>query len=439
MSSTYHLDPGGDDDAAGTTPARAWRTLRRLSAAELRPGDRVLLRAGARFAGPLTLRVAGGGDAERPVVVGASGPGRATIDAGDGFGVYAQDAGGITLRDLEVVGSGSARNRSSGVMFHTTAGARSTLRGVRVERLEVHGFGRWGLSVGAEGDAGYAGVALRRINAHDNGRGGVLTYGQRRNQHRDVRVEHCAAYANRGEPGLRENSGSGIALGNVDGGVIRRCTTYDNGGANDFEEGGIGIWAYDSRGLLIERNVSYDNRTGGPSDGGGFDLDQNVSDSVLQDNVSHDNDGAGYLIYHGPDTAAHSGNVVRRNVSRLDGRRNGYGGIRVGGRNPGLLVSRNYVEIGRSDHGTPAALQLWTEHSGGYEGVTVRDNRFVARDGARLVDNLAAARIAGRGVRLERNSYEPRGTQELIVWGGRRFLDLGEWRRATGQERRGRR
>ncbi len=73
-AATYHLDcDAGDDRASGLSPADPWRSLTPLSSATLAPGDRVLLRRGCAWNGP--LRVPWSGTAEWPVRVGAYGQG----------------------------------------------------------------------------------------------------------------------------------------------------------------------------------------------------------------------------------------------------------------------------------------------------------------------------------------------------------------------------
>ena len=52
-----------------------------------------------------------------------------------------------------------------------------------------------------------------------------------------------------------------------------------------------------------------------------------MTNSVMQYNYSHDNDGAGYGLYQGSTSAPWSNNVVRYNISQNDGRKNGYGAI----------------------------------------------------------------------------------------------------------------
>ena len=59
FAATWHVDSeGGDDAAAGTSPATAWRTLARVNDAKIAPGDKVLFKRGGLWRG--TLRPASG-------------------------------------------------------------------------------------------------------------------------------------------------------------------------------------------------------------------------------------------------------------------------------------------------------------------------------------------------------------------------------------------
>jgi len=69
---------------------------------------------------------------------------------------------------------------------------------------------------------------------------------------------------------------------------------YDNGIENTWiRGGGVGIWAWDSNDIVIQHNIAHHNRTGS-YDGGGFDLDGGVSNSIMHYNLSYENDGSGY-------------------------------------------------------------------------------------------------------------------------------------------------
>ena len=101
---TYHVDAlTGDDRADGLAPAQAWRSLARVNAVRLKPGDRVLLAAGSVWKEPLTITRSGRSSA--PIAVATFGQGaRPRIDAG-GVSPHAVgiiDAEYVTVEGLEV-------------------------------------------------------------------------------------------------------------------------------------------------------------------------------------------------------------------------------------------------------------------------------------------------------------------------------------------------
>src|SRR5207237_1575928 len=122
-----------------------------------------------------------------------------------------------------------------------------------------------------------------------------------------------------GSSKIRPNSGSGIVVGNTARGTIENSVAHDNGWLGT---GSVGIWAYESRMIIIQHNESFNNRTAGPTDGGGFDLDGGMVDSVMQDNFSHGNDGAGFGLYQYRGASSWERNTVCRNLSLDDGRQN---------------------------------------------------------------------------------------------------------------------
>lgn len=375
---TYHVDPAGDDGADGLTEATAWRTLDRASAQDLHPGDAVLLRGGAVFVGTLGLDARDGGDPGRPVVIGSFGEGKAQLHpVGRAAGVDAVDTSGLEVRDLVITGDADAYDRASGVsVFAHLPGDR--VGGVVLRGLDVSGF-RIGVAIGAtERGAGLSGVTVEDVRVHDNRDAGLITYGPEFDPDdpwyavADLEVSGVVAADNPGDPDdTTRNSGSGIVLGSVDGGHVVGSAAHGNGAACAAAEGPVGIWAYDATRVLIERNVSYGNRTA-RADGGGFDLDQNVSDSVLQHNLAHDNAGPGYLLYSTRDNDAQRGNVVRFNVSVDDaGGSDFYAGITVIGRVNDARVHHNTVVAAEGR----AALRV----SGGTSGVVSAANLLLAR------------------------------------------------------------
>ena len=428
-AASYYVGPRGDDRAAGTSPAAAWRTLAEASARTFAPGDTLLLESGTIHHGSLAFGPDDHGTPAAPVTVGAYGSGRAVIQAADNPGIVVHNAAGIVLRDLEVKGPGATRSATNGITFYTDLAGDVLLSGITLERVEVSGFGHSGVSIGSwNGRSGFRDVALRQVHAHRNRRAGISTYAQVRAVHRNVVVHDSEADNNRGEPGLASNSGNGIVLGGVDGGRVEHSLAHHNGGQDTATEGPVGIWTYDSDAVVLEHNESWANRTGGSADGGGFDLDQATSNSVVQFNYSHDNDGAGYLVANGPGTQDHSGNTVRYNVSENDGRDNGQGGILLWRRSQGLQVHHNTVFLGPTEEGS-AALRVFDVAAGA--GAFVRNNLWVTTGGARLVRMTESAPSA---VKLEGNGYHASDGRFAVTWDGRSHGSLEAWRAASGQE-----
>jgi hypothetical protein len=276
-----------------------------------------------------------------------------------------------------------------------------------------------------------------RVVAHDNGRTGILTFADRPNVHRDVYVGYSKAFNNHGIAGATTNSGSGIVLGGVDGGTIERSVAHDNGARCSAIDGPVGIWAYDSTRILIQHNESYRNRTGGRADGGGFDLDQNVTDSVMQFNYSHDNEGAGYLLAHAHGTDDHHGNIIRYNITQNDGRKNGYGAIELWGRILDANIHNNTIFTTYVNAETKALhLRNTTIEQQDPGRVRFWNNIVQTTGGAPLIAATAAALDGAADVRLEGNLYWSSGSTYKVVWKGVTYTTPASWQSASGQEMR---
>ena len=192
-------------------------------------------------------------------------------------------------------------------------------------------------------------------------------------------------------------------LAQIDGAIIEHCRAYENGYLNDYEGGGpVGIWTWDANRVVIQFNESHHNRTGSSKDGGGFDLDGGVTNSVVQSNYSHDNDGAGYLLAQFQGARPFYGNVVRNNLSVNDGRRNRYGGIHLWstGANGGITGTtfyENKVYMTQSADGNPAAVDCSSE---GIRNIRFYNNYFHTDGNA-----VSIRGQANRNVVFENNTF----------------------------------
>lgn len=90
---TYYISPSGHNHRSGRTPRAAWRTVDRVNAAHLRPGDRVLFRGGASFSDDTLMPGWGtsvSGRRSLPVVFGSYGGGKAWLRKGVWFRAESQ-------------------------------------------------------------------------------------------------------------------------------------------------------------------------------------------------------------------------------------------------------------------------------------------------------------------------------------------------------------
>ena len=98
-------------------------------------------------------------------------------------------------------------------------------------------------------------------------------------------IDGVSAHDNPGYAGSLPYTGHGVILANTNGGVIQNSVAYNNGKVNGSSN--VGLWTYQSNAVTIQNNVAYGNRSPGGADGGGFDIDGGVTNSVIQYNRSY--------------------------------------------------------------------------------------------------------------------------------------------------------
>lgn len=395
----YYVNLHGSDSNTGASETQPWRSIERVNATELLPGDSVRFQANQTFVGNLYLTKIR--QSNRPTVgavtIGSYGEGCATIDAGVGTGFVAKNRGGIHLQNLNVIGAGASKNMGSGILFINTLPKDVKFTDIRIHRVDVSGFRDFGICLMAEPTdgswSGFHNVRITNSTSHDNGDAGISCMGawnpgRDGYAHADFYVSNCSAYRNRGIPSKGSHSGNGIVLAQVDSATIEYCCAYENGSLNDYEGGGpVGIWAWDANRVVIQFNESHHNRTGSSKDGGGFDLDGGVTNSTVQYNYSHDNDGAGYLLAQFEGARPFYGNVLRYNLSVNDGRRNGYGGIHLWstGANGGITdttLFANKIHTAAAADGNPAVVDCMSD---GIRNIRFYNNYFQTDGNAALV------------------------------------------------------
>lgn len=437
---TYFVSASGNDSNSGTSPQEAWATIARVNAASLGPGDTVDFAAGQIFGGNLLLGPEDAGAEGALVHINSSGTAPATILAGAGDAIRIENSHHIKIGNLRVTAEAQRRDAGGhGIVLVNSAGPLLKLQAVVIDKVEVSGFYWAGIAIYGDGDPnrGFEGVRITDADVHDNVYAGMWTGGAWTADpdvfaHKNIYVGHSRFHDNRGDRGVYEQTGNGVFLKQVDGGVIEHCLAYRNGADNRTPNGPVGIWALYSNDVTIQHNESFANRRGTGGDGGGFDLDGGMTNSVMQYNYSHDNEGAGFLLYQfADDTRPWRNNVVRYNISERDARSAWYSGITIhAGGTPlsGARVHNNTVYIEPTSDPATAALSL----GGPLRDVRVFNNLFISRGGASLVSGDTSR---ATGVRLENNAYWAADADAAFLWAGLRYTSAHDWSAATGQER----
>lgn len=348
-SKIYFISPSGNDSNNGTSAATAWKTIARVNAATFAPGDVVLFEGGKTFNGMLYITSSGSNGFN--IRFASYGTGRATINGGSGTAVFAYNASYITIDSLVAAGSWNAASQSGndsyGIFFYTDIPGAVKLGEAAVTRCEVKGFNKSGISFlswpGDGSQSGYNKITVMGNNVHDNGASGISTLGPSGTAgstvyaFSNVYVGYNRVHDNMGiKSNTSSHSGNGIIIGDAAAGTVEYNAAYNNGWYNNAASGGpAAIWCYDSKNIIFQYNEAHHNGTGtGKPDGDGFDLDGGAVNCIMQYNYSHDNYGAGFLLWeYGNPRIKNSNNILRYNISQNDNTSNNntvYGGISVG-------------------------------------------------------------------------------------------------------------
>jgi hypothetical protein len=405
---TYYVSPTGNDSNNGTSHSSPWQTITKVDAGHYNAGDSILFEGGQTFSGSLSFTASSwSATAANPVTIGSYGNGDATVDSGDGVGFLAHNVAGFALKNLVFVGDGSA-NLTDGIQVLNDLSGNVKLDYVVLQNLDVSGYGSNGVHIhGNNGASGFKDVTISYVRAHSNtsndttgGTSGILVNssnygaGSTNAAHQNVLIDHCNAYSNPGNPvtGIPGWSGAGITMGNTNGGTIQYSVAANNGTNTG---GTVGIWAADATNIAIQFNESYGTATNNGRDGDGFDLDGGVTNSLMQYNYSHDNYGAGFMIfsYNDGHVISTSNDTMRCNVSQNDGRSNNsyYGGLTIGNdAGATLTFAHAYNNTVYKSVGTTSAATISGAGAPSMQA-RVANNIFYMTNGSSFIRGAAAA------------------------------------------------
>ncbi len=307
----YYFSAGVTAEGKGTIE-QPYRSPEILSRIIFQPGDTVLFDGRDTIHGNISISNVHG-NKNASVVFTSYAKKAAVIDGGNKEPFAIKGSAYFTIFNLSVKGAG----RKTG---NTTNGLKITdCSHFSLKHLDISGFQKSGLLMYNCVDA-----SADYVSAHENGATGILVEGdyQKRISSR-IHIVNCTANDNPGDPtNLDNHSGNGILVGNCKNILIEYCTATNNGwDMPRIGNGPVGIWAYEADSVIIQHCISYRNKTAkGASDGGGFDLDGGVTNSVIQYCLSYENWGTGYGIYQYYSALNWYNNTVRFCISINDGK-----------------------------------------------------------------------------------------------------------------------
>lgn len=307
----FYFSNQGDDNFTGTK-SRPWKTIKKLNTKYLNPGDSVLFQGGQQFAGTITVDSADRGLGSRLIRFGSFGTGDARIVSGEKEGMVISHSEFVLVENLHFSGKGRKHgNTSNGVLI-------SDSKQINLRNVYIEGYQKSGLCNFQSSDIEFFGV-----KAFNNGYAGISVSGyQSKKESRNIKILYCLAENNPGDPSnLKNHSGNGIVVSQCTNVLIEKCVATNNGWDMPRKGNGpVGIWAFEADSVVIQKCIAYKNKTSdGGGDGGGFDLDGGVTNSVIQYCLSYGNYGSGIGLFQYAWASNWYNNIIRNNISENDG------------------------------------------------------------------------------------------------------------------------
>ena len=479
---------GSGGDGSFTNP---WQSITvvndNIAAGHILPGDYLEFQRGNTFPGKLVFNNYGGAPGA-PITIRDYGDPSASlpiIQAGSGTGISVRGAGYFDISNLEIAGNynpvtNPTASDGDGIEFLDTNS--SNLASISLHDLNIHGFGQLA-GLHPFGDAGcgilfydgqyrpsqgyaYDVITISRCDISNCDRAGIELWDDRSDasqpytqlMYADVQIDHVQVHKimpPRPALSIAVFMGEGILMVAVENAVVERCQVYDDGSLLDnngnrlVQVAGIGIWCSHSDHVLFQDNEVHDNHSQTEEDEGGLAFGRWTTNSIMQYNYTHDNDGYGYMLEsNGLTQLMPENTIIRFNISENDSRQSRYGALLfedwaasdVSVYNNTFYVSDNGLgDPSNGNYYVPAAIRLDADDSTprGAPTIAVYNNIFFTSSstaGTSVPVVLVESGFPVSGLTFQGNDYFSKGPAPFeIYWAGTTFTSLWSW----GQDYRG--
>lgn len=427
---TYYVSNSGNDQNTGTSTSSAWKTLGKVNNIDLEPCDKILLKGGDRFYTPLSLTDEDKGTSTQPITISSYGEGKAKIKSLENTAISLTNVEYVDINNLVLHGSGISSNNGHGLLVYNQSGSK--LSSIKIENLDIYGFNLGGITIGEnDGASGFSNINIEKSNVHHNGSHGIQVFGQFLGDsnpsysHDKITIRNNIVHTNKGERGVTtKHTGNGILVGQSKHVLIANNKAYNNGGNSKHRTAGpCGIWAWESSHVKIQLNHSFANKTGGNTDGCGFNLDGGVSNSTMQYNYSFNNYGAGFQLSQFTGASPNYNNIIRYNISENDSRKNNTYSLQLW-RGAGAMNNIKIYNNTISRTGTKVKTAgLIGSISNSINGVDIFNNIFTADESS----NLAYLKSSD-GLEFTNNNFTALDGEFKILQGNSLHTTISSWR-----------
>ena len=427
----YYVSNSGSDSNNGFSTQTAFKSLAKINALSLKPGDNIYLAAGQVFAG--TIKIANeAGTSQSPITISNYGDTsfRAKIDAKNELaGIDIVNASYLNISNIEIYANGGIAKEYRtgdkmrlGILVDVNDNSGAEYGHITFDNIYIHdiyheevGFDGRGTDVNTSNGTQAYGWGVRLYN---NNNKSILTNITLQNSE-IADVAHTGfkttSYANRdiaqrrwgsiykvnlNNNYLHDIGGPGIMFGGTNDSYVGYNRVHRTGSGSDTRKWsrGSGMWPWGSRDLLIEHNEFTDAQ--GPADSAGFHIDFNCTNVVVQYNLSKNNAG-GFIEILGNN----ENNSYRYNVSINDGyRKKGVNGAThegkifwlsgyVGRNNTQIAPKNNYI-YNNTVYVKDGQLTQFAVHNE-TDGLVVANNIFMIEGDSHHIDQARYQLVNG--------------------------------------------
>ncbi|SBW06822.1 right-handed parallel beta-helix repeat-containing protein [uncultured Dysgonomonas sp.] len=273
---TYYISSSIGADTNPGTSAAPWRTLDKINQVTFNPGDKILLKSGDSWNGPITISSKFTGTEILPIVISSYGEGnKPNIKASTGTAI-------LTINNSDYL---------------------------QVENIDIGNGPGYGLIFGVTDNKKHGNIKVKNVHVHDVPIAGIFfNDGKFNNYNIDIvsctadNVEMLFAISSGENVNISDCVANnciygGFSIISVKGGTIDNCKVL-NCGTGNYPNGACGIFLGINDGFVISNTeIAYQKRQADNPDAEAIDFERDNKNVTVKNCYMHDNDGCAIMFF----------------------------------------------------------------------------------------------------------------------------------------------